>query len=152
SGDGRYVAFESFASDLVSGDTNNTNDVFVRGDMTSSSPTTTLVSKNSSGTGTGNGTSDRIVISSDGSSVVFVSSATNLVSGTVSGQGDVYARNLTSGAISLVSVNQTGTGGGNYASSLPAPAPHGVISANGSFVIFNSYATNLVNGPVSNLG
>src|SRR5207249_314984 len=51
SANGRYVAFQSFASNLVAGDNNNASDVFVRDLQTG---TTTLVSVNSAGTGSGN--------------------------------------------------------------------------------------------------
>ncbi len=78
SADGRYVVFESLASDLVSGDTNDLRDVFVRDRLLG---TTALVSVNSVGTGGGNGASDSASITPDGRWVVFVSTATDLVPG-----------------------------------------------------------------------
>jgi WD40 repeat protein len=77
SNDGRYVAFESTATNLVSGDTNGTDDIFLH-DMQSG--TTELITQNSGGT-IGNGYSSGPVISSDGRYVVYDSGSTNLVSG-----------------------------------------------------------------------
>jgi hypothetical protein len=144
SSDGRYVAFESHASDLVSNDNNNTNDVFVR-DMLAG--TTALVSENRAGTGSANGYSYFPVFSSDSSSVAFVSYATDLVSGVTVNHGDVFVRHLTSGTTSLVSINQSGTGGGDFTSQDPL-----VVNANGSLIAFSSYASNLVSGVMSGLG
>src|SRR5262249_30552769 len=71
---GRYVAFVSFATDLVANDANGTGDVFVRDLWTG---TTTLVSVNQAGTASANGNSANPVISADGSHVAFVSLATD---------------------------------------------------------------------------
>ena len=75
SGDGRYVAFSSKASNLVPGDTNGAEDVFVR-DLAAG--VTTLASVNTSGTGPGNADSYTPTISVDGRFVLFHSLATNL--------------------------------------------------------------------------
>jgi Tol biopolymer transport system component len=76
SADGRYVAFGSYSSDLVAGDTNgNLQDVFVRDLQTG---TTTLVSQNAAGTASGNGASYSNGISADGRYVAFQSLATDL--------------------------------------------------------------------------
>ncbi|WP_395091285.1 TolB family protein [Armatimonas sp.] len=75
SADGRYVAFSSTATNLVPGDTNGANDVFVHDRVLG---TTTLVSDEGTGT-TGNGLSDSSAISGDGNIVAFRSLATNLV-------------------------------------------------------------------------
>jgi RHS repeat-associated protein len=153
--DGRYVAFDSGASDLVAGDANGNDDVFVR-DMTAD--TTTLVSVNQFGTGSGDNGSDFPSISDDGTRVAFVSSASDLVPGHAgSFQGDVYVRDLAAKATTLVSVNAAGTGAGN-GSSYPdyngGGAPR--ISSDGRYVVFISFATDLVpnfvdgNGPDGN--
>src|SRR5207248_11577266 len=81
SADGRFVAFESDADDLVARDTNSgmhRTDVFLRNLQTN---TTTLVSINAAGTDSGNGVSRRPVLSADGRYVAFESSAYNLVTG-----------------------------------------------------------------------
>src|SRR5204863_9687262 len=87
------------------------------------------------------GTSDSSasVISSDGRFVLFLSSANNLVTNDDNGKFvDVFLRDRTNGVTTLVSVNQTGVGGGNGNSVSPA------ISTNGRYVVFESEASNLV--------
>ncbi len=101
SGDGRYVAFESSASNLVSGDTNGVEDIFVRDCQTG---TTTRVSLDSSG-GEANGGSVRPAISDDGRYVAFYSEASNLVSGDLNGIGDMFVRDRQAGTTTRVSVD-----------------------------------------------
>ena len=140
--DGRFVAFQSRASDLVAGDTNgNYNDVFVRDLQTN---TTTLVSANYSGTGSGNFNSSNPMISDDGRFVVFYSDATDLVPNDTNFTRDVFKRDLQTGQTTLVSVNSDGSGGGNDLSFNLACTP------DGRFVVFASYATNLVSQPDRN--
>jgi len=86
SADGRYVAFHSDASNLVSGDTNGDIDIFVHDRQTGQ---TTRVSVGSDG-GQGNGWSSRPSISADGRYVAFDSLASNLVSGDTNGKHDVF--------------------------------------------------------------
>ena len=83
SADGGFVALESFAGNLVAGDTNGVSDVFVR-DMQAG--TTTRVSV-ATGGAQGNGASGGAAISADGRWVVFGSSATNLVAGDTNSAG-----------------------------------------------------------------
>jgi hypothetical protein len=129
SADGRYVAFTSFSSNLVSGDTNGVDDVFVRDTV---AKTTTRVSVASNGA-QGNGRSDIPSISADGRYVTFHSDATNLVDGAM---GGVFLRDTSTNTTVLISVDVDGNpSNGNYPS----------ISANGRYVIFASYASNLVN-------
>src|SRR5207302_32691 len=80
SADGSKIAFQSFASDLVSGvtDNNASNDVFLRN---RTAGTTTLISRTSTGTASGNNTSDRPQLSANGEAVVFFSLATDLQAG-----------------------------------------------------------------------
>ena len=103
SGDGRYVAFASDASNLVAGDKNGATDVFVKDLQTGG---IVRVSTNSSGV-EANGGSDSPSISADGQYVAFASSATNLVAGGTSGR-QIFVKNLTSGATTLVSTNSVG--------------------------------------------
>jgi Tol biopolymer transport system component len=103
SADGRFVAFDSEASNLVAGDTNDTWDVFVRDRRTK---TTTLVSVSSSGT-QGDAASSHPSISANGRFVVFTSVATNLVRGETSGSMAVYVRDLEAGT-HVVFVRDTG--------------------------------------------
>jgi Tol biopolymer transport system component len=88
SADGRYIAFASDATNLVSGDTNKDTDVFVRDRKRHA---TERVSVSSAGK-QGNGDSDLSSISADGSWVAFVSEASNLVPGDTNGTPDVFVR------------------------------------------------------------
>lgn len=140
SGDGRYVAFESKASDLVGSDTNGKVDVFVRDQEAG---TTTLVSISSSGS-QGDGDSSFPAISDDGRYVVFRSKATNLVSGDTNGLSDVFAHDLVSGTTTRISVSSSGaqaTGSPLFGSTCKC-----ATSQNGRYVLFSSDATNLVPG------
>jgi hypothetical protein len=135
SSDGRYVAFHSYATNLVSGDTNGKEDVFVRDRQTG---TTMLVSKDSAGV-VGNDHSYVASISADGRYVAFVSVATNLVAGDSNGAEDVFVRDRQTGTTWLVSRNSAGVEG-DAGSSVPS------ISTDGRYVTFESDATNLVAG------
>ena len=88
SADGRFVVFESDASNLVGGDTNGVRDIFVRDRSTGK---TTLVSRSSAGV-QGNGGSLAAAISADGRFVVFESDASNLVGGDTAGVRDIIVR------------------------------------------------------------
>jgi hypothetical protein len=137
SDDGRYVAFDSFASNLVANDTNNTNDVFVRDRV---SGTTERVSISSGGT-QGNQQSAGPVISADGRFVAWGSGATNLVTGDTNATYDGFIRD-----------RQTGTTERFNVSSSEVQAENGVttwwggqaISDDGRYVTFIEDATNLV--------
>jgi Tol biopolymer transport system component len=99
--DGRYVAFSSSAANLVSGDTNNSADVFVRD---RSLGTTTRISI-ATGGAQANGPSGGASISGDGRYVGFPSEASTLVAGDTNGSTDVFVRDLVVG--STVRVNVT---------------------------------------------
>jgi hypothetical protein len=137
SSDGRFVAFESFATNLVAGGT-NTVGVYVHDRQTA---VTTRVSVASDGT-EGNASSDFSSVTSDGRFVAFVSGATNLVAGDTNGfVADVFVHDRQTGATTRVSVASDGTQG-NGDSSVVIPR----ISSDGRFVAFASLATNLVAG------
>jgi Tol biopolymer transport system component len=135
SGDGRYVAFSSDAGNLVSGDTNSASDVFVR-DRTAN--TTERVSVSSAGT-QGNNESGAAVISADGRYVALVSAASNLVAGDSNGKEDVFVRDRLSGTTERVSLGAANA----QADDDSGPA---AISADGRYVVFVSFAANLVSG------
>ena len=135
SADGRVVAFYSFASNLVAGDTNGINDVFVHDRATG---ITDRVSVDSSGKEGDHGSSDTS-ISADGQVVAFASWATNLVAGDTNGSYDVFVHDRATGITERVSVDSLGSEG-DFDSVFPS------ISADGQFVAFESIATNLVPG------
>jgi hypothetical protein len=136
SNDGRYVAFQSDATNLVSGDTNGEGDIFVRDRQAG---TTTRVSVAPGGGQATGGTSYMSQISGDGKSVVFVSLATNVVSGDTNGKQDVFVRDLQAGTTSRASVGSDGSQA-NGTNQLPS------ISTNGRYVSFTSAATNFPGG------
>jgi len=135
SADGRFVAFESSATNLVTGDTNGVADIFVRDLLTGK---TTRVSVDSLGR-QANGPSFNPAISADGRFIAFESDATNLVAGDTNGKRDVFVHDVTAGTTVRVSVDSLGRQA-NGASFNPA------MSGDGVFVAFESDATNLVAG------
>ncbi len=139
SADGRYVAFESYAGNVVVGDTNSMCDIFVRDCQTGE------ITRVSVGTGNiqSDGNSYNASISADGRYVAFMSYATNLVAGDNNGVYDVFVHDRQTGATTRVSVHTNGTEGDSD-SSLPS------ISADGRFVAFESAAANLVVGDTNN--
>jgi len=134
SSNAQFVAFASLASNLVSNDTNNASDIFVR-DISQAS--TRLVSINASDTASGNGPSTKPFISSDGRYVVFESLASDLVPNDFNDASDVFVRDLELGITSLVSVNTSGTTSPNAGSRLLHVTP------DGRFVVFVSAATDI---------
>jgi Tol biopolymer transport system component len=134
--DGRYVAFWSFDSDLVVGDSNGVGDILVRDLLLK---TTERVSVGFGGQGDLAAGNDP-VISAGGRYVAFSSDATNLLS-EADGNGvrDVFVRDRLLGATTRVSV-KTGGVAGDGDSQAPS------ISANGRYVAYSSAATNLVDG------
>jgi Tol biopolymer transport system component len=122
SGDGRYVAFTSSATNLIANDTNNSTDVFMR-DLQSGS--TVLVSQDWSGGGEGNSNSLAPQISADGQRVLFFSFAQNLTTNTGGNNENIYWRDLQSGTTYAITTASTTT-------------PVGAMSADGSNVVFAS--------------
>jgi Tol biopolymer transport system component len=135
SANGRFVAFESDATNLVAGDTNGLTDIFVH-DLVAR--TTTRVSVDSLGR-QANGPSFNPSISSDGRFVAFESNATNLVTGDTNGRPDIFVRDLLTGKTTRVSVDSVGR-------QANGPSLSAAISGDGRFVAFESDATNLVAG------
>ena len=135
SGDGRFVAFNSVAANLVPGDTNGVVDIFVHDRQ---SGATERVSMDSNGN-QGNAISSIAAVSDNGRFVAFTSGASNLVSGDTNSSGDVFLHDRRTGATDRFSVDSSGNQG-NTDSNFPA------ISGNGRFVAFISGASNLVSG------
>jgi Tol biopolymer transport system component len=132
SGDGRYVAFDSEASNLVASDTNGVRDVFVRDRVAG---TITRVSVRSDGT-EGNAFSQGAMISGNGRYVTFWSEATNLVAGDTNGARDVFVHDLQTGTTERVS-RRSDSDEADDDSTMPS------ISADGRYVVFVSDATNM---------
>jgi Tol biopolymer transport system component len=130
--DGRFVAFTSTASNLVPDDGNDAGDIFLKNLETGA--ITCLSALNGVH---GDGTSDAVQFSPDGRFVMFTSDAENLVSGDDNGRSDIFLKNLETGAITLLSKTANETQGDG--DSLDAR-----FSPDGRFVLFESWATNLV--------
>jgi Tol biopolymer transport system component len=133
SADGRYVALASSASNLVTGDTNESTDVFVHDRATGE---TVRVSVASDGSQADAGSTDGS-LSADGRYVIFNSSAANLVAGDTNLVADVFVHDRVSGETVRVSVASDGS------------EPNGrsggsAVSADGRYVAFQSTASNLV--------
>ncbi len=135
SADGRYVVFTSYASNLVSGDNNSFQDIFIRDRLTG---TTQIITKSWDGERTNDQSFDPS-INADGRYVVFTSYATNLVINDTNQRNDIFMWDKFSDSISRVSITPSG-GEANGDSC----QPH--ISADGHYLVFSSSADNLVSG------
>jgi hypothetical protein len=143
---GRFVAFVSGAANLVPGDTNGDDDVFVRDTVAG---TTVRASVRTDG-GQANGFSSGPDISADGRFVMFTSNATNLVTGDTNGTYDVFVRDLVAKTTRLVSRQTNGSPAANASRGWK-------ISDDGRYVLFSSspsvtpnalYRTDLTTGTV----
>lgn len=131
--DGRYVVFESVATNLVAEDTNGVSEIFLFDRQTKMMQIVSVASDLT----LGNAGSITPSISEDGNVVAFASTATNLVSQSTLGFQQAFVHELQSGTTELVSVSSSGAVG-NDASYYPA------LSRDGSLVAFKSAASNLV--------
>lgn len=130
--DGRYVVFESFATNLVTGDNNAQADVFLHDLQTG---TTTRVSETSAGVG-GNADSVNASIGQDASVIAFTTASTNL-DPTVANGNDQILVTAAGGGFTTISVGQAGVAGN-------ADSGRAIVSANGTHVTFQSRASNFV--------
>jgi Tol biopolymer transport system component len=138
SGNGRFVAFQSLASDLVPGDTNGMVDFFV---FDRRSRRLERVSVSSSGTEATGGTLavEPPWLSGSGRIVAFASDAPGLVAGDTNGVWDVFIRDRSRGRTIRASVRSSGAQANGRSQNLR-------VSENGRFVVFESEASNLVRG------
>lgn len=141
SADGRFVAFDSEATNLVPNDTNGVGDVFLR-DLHLG--TTVPVSVTVTGEQT-NGGGGAPSISADGRFVAFETGSTNFIPGDTNGFGDIYLKDMLTGAVTRVSVPSTGGEPNNE--SMTAS-----ISGDGRYVVFDSDADNLVPNDTNGAG
>jgi Tol biopolymer transport system component len=145
SGDGRYVVFTSDADNLVAGDTNGREDVFVRDLLLG---TTVRASVGPLGVEANYDSYNyyaHTAISDGGRFVVFQSYASNLT--TIidpNGANDVFVRDMVLGTTALVSVNQSGAPG-------PGESTRPTISGNGRYIAFESTSSDLVAGDVNSI-
>lgn len=140
SADGRFVAFRSAANNLVPGDTNSLSDVFVRDRLLG---TTTRVSHVTGGTA-GNAETFNVSISNDGRYVCFDSQSTALVAGDTNNRRDCFVHDTQTGVTSRVSLGETGNQGTSDS--------YGILSGDGTKVLFFSESNNLVTGDTNVLG
>ena len=154
SASGRYVVYESSATNLVPGDTNNDADIFVYdrdtdGDGIFDEPGATLTSRVSvaSDGSQGSGGSARqgniAAISADGRYVVFHSHFNNLVASDTNNSTDVFVHDMQTGATLRLSTSAAGGQADNH-SYFPS------ISADGRYVTFTSYSGAIVSGDNNN--
>jgi len=143
SADGRYVVFESDATNLVANDTNGQKDIFVYDRTTAQ---TRLVSVGLSGTSANSSSHiSNSAISDDGRYIVFASTASNLVSGDTNNSEDIFVLDWTTGLVSRVSVGPSGVqSNGGTGSMTPS------ISGDGRYVAFQSEFNNLVLNDTNN--
>ena len=133
SADGSCIAFWSAATNLVPGDSNGWDDLFVRD---RGAGTIERVSIESTG-GQSNHSSLSPRISADGRCIAFTSFASNLVVGDYNESADVFLRDRVAATTELVSLV-------GIASEANGHSYVGSISADGRYVAFESFATNLV--------
>lgn len=146
---GRYVAFQSTATNLVSIPSSGTQQLYWRdmctGVSSGCTPKTSLVSIASNGTSPGNGPSVEPALSSDGRYIVFASTATNLIgAGFVSGTPQqAYERDMcagTSGCTPTTTLLSVATDGSSPANAF---SEHPVTDQSGRYILFGSKASNL---------
>ncbi|MEF8756318.1 MAG: hypothetical protein V5B60_20670 [Accumulibacter sp.] len=133
SADGRYVVFRSDASNLVAGDTNDAQDIFVKDLQTED---IRRVSTDATGNQANHG-SDGASFSADGRYVLFASDADDLVADDSNGHSDIFVKDLQTGGIQRVSTDAAG-GQANRGSEGAS------FSADSRYVLFESNADNLV--------
>lgn len=138
SSDGRFIAFNSTATNLNFSDADTTSDVLLRDMSTGSGPT--LISVSSGGV-KGDGASQLDAISDDGRYVLFSSASTNLVAGDTNGVRNLFLRDTRLGTTIAVDTDVNGALGNASAGN-----GSGDLSGDGRYAVFVSTATNLVSG------
>lgn len=143
SANGRYATFMSSSNNLVSDDTNEMMDVFIRDRATNTTTRVSVATDNSQGNYPSYGGS----ISADGRYVTFSSASDTLVPGDTNGKKDVFLRDLITKTTTRISVRSDGVQGeGGYYG-----ADAGPISSDGRFVLFSSDFTNLVQNDINEM-
>ncbi|MBI2168579.1 MAG: PD40 domain-containing protein [Actinobacteria bacterium] len=133
---GRFVSFQSFATNLVPGDANAKGDIFVK-DTAAGVIENVSVATDGTQANASSFAPYGECLSDSGAIVVFYSSATNLVPGDTNGKTDVFVRDRVTGATERVSVASDGSQGNRHSF-------HASVSGNGRYVGFFSQSSNLV--------
>lgn len=139
--DGRYIVYQSSAKNLVPGDTNNFWDIFLYDTVTK---TTTRVNRGPNGAQASGGSSNQPAISGNGRYVVYTSSATNLVSSDTNNEQDIFLYDTVTKT--TIRANR----GPNGAQATGGESNLADISSDGRYIVYYSYATNLVTGDTNN--
>ncbi|MFN2235735.1 MAG: CHAP domain-containing protein, partial [Anaerolineales bacterium] len=134
SADGRFVAFESLADNLVLADTNFLSDIFVHDRLTGITERVSVDAKGFEG----NGWSGQASISADGHFVAFISEADNLLPNDTNGVRDAFLHNRLSGYTQRVSIQSDG-------SQIDAESSAAKVTPSGRSVVFTSQAKNPIN-------
>lgn len=138
SADGRFIAYDSRATNLVPDDTNGERDVFVYDRLTG---ITKRVSINPSGE-QGNGESRNAAISADGRFISFYSLADTLVPNDTNNEADVFVYDQLTGFIMRVSVSEAGIEGNSY-------SYHSALATECRCIVFDSMASNLISNDLN---
>jgi Tol biopolymer transport system component len=139
SGNGRYVVYQSDATNLVAGDGNGASDIFL---FDKKKKITYLISVTANGQGNGNSITP--FISNNGRYIVYASYANNLADNDNNGTSDIFLYDTGTGVTRLVSADSAGQSA-NGESLSPR------ISGNGRYIVYSSAARNLVEGDTNNL-
>lgn len=142
SADGRYVAFDSFASNLISNDTNDRQDVFVHDRNTGGTTRVSVANDGTEGDAAGGG-SMAPAVSTNGRFVAFASHSTNLVANDTNNVTDIFVRDQLNRTTTRVSIASDGT-----QSDVETVRPS--ISADGRFVTFEGWGAHLVPNDTNN--
>lgn len=134
SSDGRFVAFESEATELVGDDVNGKRDIFIKN---LESGEVVLASADAEGAPGDDDSYESVSLSSDGLLVAFSSNAENLVSGDEINKEDVFIKNMVTGEVTMVSADSTGSPGNGESVEIK-------VSGDGNSAAFVSQADNLV--------
>jgi Tol biopolymer transport system component len=142
SNDGRYVVFESEATNLVDDDENSTGDIFLIDRDADEGSRISRISVDSDEE-EGTGASSNPSISADGRYVVFQSDATDLVENDDNNATDIFLRDTTEGTTVRISVDDEGE-------EADADSQNPRISSDGAYIVYESSATNLVDDDENN--
>jgi hypothetical protein len=145
SDDGRYVVFESIATNLSSIDTGGILQVFIKDladtDQTDGEVNIELVSRDITGMVVISDTAENPDVSNDGRYIVFESAATILSALPANGISQIYRKDMLDDSVEMISVNTTQTEGGTGDSNRPYMSP------GGQYIVFDSVAgSSIVSG------